>query len=121
MKIGSYYLIRHPSKKEDPIHGQRQEHVHFKIHLDKQKTLVSYVIPSKELNPLKKTYLIYLGRFDVSSALSSGKIIQKGSLEKMGPDEYKIDNQFIIKIFQPPKFKKQKSKIFLVTYKSIKK
>ena len=80
---GIYYLIKHPSKKEDPEKGQRQEHVHFKIHLDDQKTLISYVLPSKKFEPSKKTYLIYLGRFDVESALARGTILEKGILDTL--------------------------------------
>lgn len=119
MILGKYYLIRHPSKKEDPIHGQKQEHIHFKIHLDKQKTLTSYVLPSKELNPSKKTYLIYLGKYEASSALSSGKIIKMGKLEKIGLNEYKIDHKFIIKLIPLPKKDNKKHTICLVSYKKL--
>ena len=120
MTIGNYYLIRHPSKKEDPIHGQRQEHIHFKIHLDGEKTLSSYVLPSKKFDPSKKTYLVYMGEFEVNSALSSGEIIEKGKLELINKGRYKIGNKFVIHIYQPPKFKENKSKVFMVTYEKVK-
>ncbi|MBC8500597.1 MAG: hypothetical protein ISS25_03515 [Nanoarchaeota archaeon] len=119
MTWGTYYLIKHSSKKEDPEFGQRQEHIHFKIHLDNQKTLTSYVLPQKKFDPKKKTNLIYMGRFDVDSALSYGKIIEKGIIDKIGPHQFTISDKFIISIYQPPKMKEQKSKMFFVSYKPL--
>jgi len=119
MTWGIYYLIKHSSKKDDPIHGQRQEHIHFKIHLDGQKTLISYVLPQKKFDPKKKTNLIYMGKFDVDSALNYGKIIEEGIIDKIGSHQFIIADKFIINIYQPPKMKKQKSKIFFVSYKSL--
>lgn len=120
MTWGRYYLIRHPSKKEDFIHGQMQEHIHFKIHLGNQKILTSYVIPSKKLDPKIKTRLIYMGKFNVEDALKSGQIIESGVIDKIGPHRYIIGDKFTISIYQPP-FMKNKSKIFFVSYKSIEK
>jgi len=120
MSRGNYYLIQHPSKKQDSIHGQKQEHIHFKIHLDNEKIITSYVLPSKRFDPLRKTYLIYMGEFEAESALSSGQIIEKGKLWKLDDNRYKMDNKFIIHIYQPPKLKREKSKIFFVSYGKIK-
>jgi len=120
MTWGTYYLIKHPSKKEDLIHGQRQEHIHFKIHLGNQKSLTSYVLPQKRLDQNKKTYLIYMGKFETNSALNSGQIIEKGILDKIGPNRFTIGNKFIIHIYQPPKMQKERSKIFFVSYGELK-
>ncbi len=119
MSWGTYYLIRHPSKKEDPIHGQRQEHVHFKIWLEGQRALTSYVLPQKKFEFGKRTFLVYMGKFEANSAITSGQIIEKGVLDKLGPGKYSIGDKFIINIFQPKKMAKEKSKIFFVSYEKL--
>ena len=114
---GKYYLVRHPSKKQNLTHGQRQEHIHFKIHLNNQKTLTSYVLPSKKLDPKTKTRLIYMGKFNVEDALKNGQIIERGVIDKIGPHKYTIGNKFTISIYQPPFLKGQK--MFFVSYSPI--